>query len=558
MESRASNPTHKKNKKGRKWKMKNILALILALVMRLSVVALAACSDGADGADGVDGTNGTDGTNGETGATGETGTSVVDAYIDVDGNLILVLSDGTEINAGCVVESVYGEAYGIVHTSYVGFATVTYQAGKLVAATLDEMCLPSYIKASEASDDTVAWATTSHGSAVTYNMYKTVIIDGVEYTFDTTVGDYVNGEGEALLADVLADADNCEAYYNAVIDGRVFVEIDGKWDTTVYTAATLQKTLNGYWTGESYPLGWAGNAEATIEYVKANGFEAEQFVKDSDSIQTDNNGVVTGATWNDMADYYFLLADAAEAGITEAENDIYIGQYSYDSYGSTYGIKVVVVLDAEEKISNIVVVSDEVTGWVSLSAAYPDYGWTEESRQVWLDAEADLIESFIGMTADEVEALSATIGGIVGSEDAVTDGYNVTGATQSSARLVLALQNALCGGASGVVAEAGDPVDTDGTYEGTKTGSFSEFEVTVVVTDGVVASVTVAETSKTNTTWTDKVTEAALTSLYNSVVGMTPAEVLEATTTDGFISGATDTSRTFLAAVADALTVKAD
>ncbi len=260
-----------------------------------------------------------------------------------------------------------------------------------------------------------------------------------------------------------------------------------------------------------------------------------------------NVGTVVGGDSEDGVD---------ESGGVVTEDATYTGSYSYDRWGITYGVKLdVTTVDGE--ITNIQLYSDSETGWVSLSDAFPDYGWTDTERQAWLDAVDDLLDSFYGMTAYEVGAISATIAGVVGSEDAVDSGYNVTGATQSTACVVLALQNALCGDASGVVPEAGDPVNTDGTYTGTDTGSYSEFEVTVVVTDGVVASVTVAETSKTNTSWTYAVTEAALTSLYNSVVGMTPAEVLAATTTEGFISGATDTSRTFLAAVADALTVKA-
>lgn len=59
--------------------------------------------DGAPGRDGKDGATGPMGANGADGADGADGVSVVSAFIDFDGSLTIVLSDGTEINAGEVV-----------------------------------------------------------------------------------------------------------------------------------------------------------------------------------------------------------------------------------------------------------------------------------------------------------------------------------------------------------------------------------------------------------------------------------------------------------------------
>ena len=59
--------------------------------------------DGAPGRDGKDGTTGPMGANGVDGADGADGVSVVNAFIDFDGSLTVVLSNGTEINAGEVV-----------------------------------------------------------------------------------------------------------------------------------------------------------------------------------------------------------------------------------------------------------------------------------------------------------------------------------------------------------------------------------------------------------------------------------------------------------------------
>lgn len=61
--------------------------------------------DGKDGKDGKNGRDGYDGKDGLNGKDGSDGISVVDARIDFDGSLVIVLSDGREINAGEVVGS---------------------------------------------------------------------------------------------------------------------------------------------------------------------------------------------------------------------------------------------------------------------------------------------------------------------------------------------------------------------------------------------------------------------------------------------------------------------
>jgi hypothetical protein len=58
---------------------------------------------GRDGKDGINGYNGTDGTNGKDGQDGEDGldgVGIKNAYIDFDNSLVIVLTDGKEINAG--------------------------------------------------------------------------------------------------------------------------------------------------------------------------------------------------------------------------------------------------------------------------------------------------------------------------------------------------------------------------------------------------------------------------------------------------------------------------
>jgi len=58
---------------------------------------------GLDGKHGVDGAKGKDGLDGKDGADGKDGVSVVDATVDMDGHLVLTLSNGELIDAGEVV-----------------------------------------------------------------------------------------------------------------------------------------------------------------------------------------------------------------------------------------------------------------------------------------------------------------------------------------------------------------------------------------------------------------------------------------------------------------------
>ncbi len=235
----------------------------------------------------------------------------------------------------------------------------------------------------------------------------------------------------------------------------------------------------------------------------------------------------------------------------------YTGEYSYEAYGLTYGAKVDVVL-TDGVISNLKLYSDEETGWVGLSDAYPDYGWTDEARQVWLDGVNNLLLSYVGLTVDEVASISATIGGVNGASDSVDDSYNLTGATQSSARLVLAIQNAICSGPSNA-----DDYNAGTTYTGSATGTIYgtavEFEVSVVVLDGVVTAVVLDDGTHTTDGFTTF--DEGVDDVLASFAGMSVTAILalEATTgTDTVVTGATMSSSVLLEAVQDALSDLAD
>ena len=210
-------------------------------------------------------------------------------------------------------------AYGIVHKSYVGKGTIVVAGGKISSASIDEACLPTYVVASEASADTVTVEVEDHGEMKTKHYYKTVKFADITLEYDAADG---YKAGSTKLMDLLKDEANCEKWFEAVASDSVSVMIAGKEDKTIMTSAKLLKSKNGYWSTNANigteALGWKANVEATCAYVVANGFAATSFERVAEGSQTgvldnefvDNNGVHTGATWSDMADYYNVLKAA--------------------------------------------------------------------------------------------------------------------------------------------------------------------------------------------------------------------------------------------------------
>ncbi len=327
----------------------------------------------------------------------------------------------------------------------------------------------------------------------------------------------------------------------------------------------LSAALPAYgWTDETRQVWLDGVNDLMLTYVGMTKDEVKAISATIGGVNGDADSVdsahkVAGATQS-SARLVLAIQNAICAG-PKTPVMTYTGEYSYESFGHTYGVKLDVTTTGC-LISEVKLHSDEETGWVSLSAALPDYGWTEDNRDQWLNSVDYLLKSFNGLSADQIKAIDATIGGVKGDMDAIKDYVNVSGATQSTARVVLALQNALCGGPSGIVEEEAPAasVTADGTYTGSNKSSFADIEVSVVVASGKVTSVTIAEGSKTNTNFGHLVTTETLKGITDSFVGMTPSEVLDIKTATGdhLIAGATVSSTTVLDAVKDALTVKAD
>lgn len=447
-------------------KKTQILSLVVVLVLALTVV-LAACQPAAPAGDALEEVK----TAGKTEidnyaknfaqsdytADGWTalqkavtdGKAAVDAATNAEGVFTAVNNAKSAMDKVAKAPAATSEyvAYGLVHgNGYVGKATVTVDANGVVTdATLDEACLPTYVTAEEPVEGvTTTDKVTSHGSEVTKHFYTTVKFGGNTFTYSTTEHDYVM-EGTTLKA-WLEDEANAMVYFLSVYNNQVaIVNAEGEDDFTVMTSAKLFKSQNGYWsTPSGSQLGWKTNVEKTVEYVINNGFAQEEFTADnklSSGVIVDDNGISTGATWTDFNDYYQLLKKAYETQLS-------IGSFNYyiQAWSSNYGVQVAVTVE-DGIITDIVVLNDAVTGWHQITPSWDTNGSKAELQ-------AEFVESLIGLSVEEIydmtAAFSVTSGTSVapggeGSVSAVGGNDVMTGATQSEARLLLAIWNALLG-----------------------------------------------------------------------------------------------------------------
>lgn len=241
--------------------------------------------------------------------------------------LAVVMVFGTVALVACQGDKT-AEAYGRVHAGYAGYTKVTVDKdGKIIDVVLDEACGPTQVTAPETvAEDYVVLG----GRTGTSRYYKTAkMLDLTwEYVYkhgegdnETIVNDYVTKKADGTIdkkfKDYINSAEISEKYFKEASAGTVKV-VTGADTELALTKAQLLKTENGYWTGENYPLGWKGNVDATIAYVKANGvndaYTKADFVADTDSkIFVDKDGVSTGATWTDFFDYYTIIRNAYNA-----------------------------------------------------------------------------------------------------------------------------------------------------------------------------------------------------------------------------------------------------
>lgn len=134
----------------------------------------------------------------------------------------------------------------------------------------------------------------------------------------------------------------------------------------------------------------------------------------------------------------FTFAACSE---NEEVSKTYNGEYHYDNYGTEYGVKVAVTVKGDT-IEKVEIVSSD---YVEISEANDDWGWTAANIAVYTDGKSDLLASYEGKKVSDVKAATASIKGVNDAEENVVSDSDllISGATQCSARLLLAVQNAL-------------------------------------------------------------------------------------------------------------------
>ena len=121
------------------------------------------------------------------------------------------------------------------------------------------------------------------------------------------------------------------------------------------------------------------------------------------------------------------------------------------NYGHTYGVVVEVTVENNiiTRVEDITLSNADSKDWVPVSAANPDYGWTDEAVANWNTNEEWLLAQYEGWSVADILALDAYVktGGEPYSEDKNTDAVEsslvISGATQGSIRVLLAVQDAL-------------------------------------------------------------------------------------------------------------------
>jgi hypothetical protein len=402
---------------------------------------------------------------------------------------LATLSAGALGFTACGEKTTTGEAYAPSHGgSFIGYSKITVKGDKVTDLTLTEVCYPTQVTVAKTTSQvsaedavgkistTVAASdyvivntstTTDQGTdkeKTTYTAtayYKTVSYSGHEFTYDATAKAYQLSDG-TTFGDYMRVESNAKEYYEAVVGNSISVTVGGVAKTDILSYNTLSKEVNGYWPktyGEndtSYSR-WKVNRDATINYVKENGVSklsslklSTEKVEDAYGVQatywTDGT-VSTGATWSDLykdngsSVGYLTYGQLILKAYCQAQGTVYEGEYSYSYRDINYGVKVQVAV-YDGKIIDVTIVNSDLK---QLSDANPLYGWTEDNRTNYKTNEAKLLEAYNGKTVAAVKAATASISGVEDAEEnKVSDSdLLLTGATQCSARILKAVQNAL-------------------------------------------------------------------------------------------------------------------
>jgi hypothetical protein len=381
------------------------------------------------------------------------------------------------------------EIYGETHSysaavCYAGYAKIKVEDNKVTELSINEVTTPMDAKVTATSDVSLDDAKTkaigtngtvddyvfvtseaTNNGVTTYSAtgyYKQVNYANVKLTFDAEKATYLVNDTATTIVEYFRDDAKVQEYFEAVKNNNVSVQLNGAANKTVLTYKTLCKEENTYWhkedkDGNDYSR-WIANRDATVEYVKEYGidklFDLKQTVKVSEdkygasdvTFWTDGT-VTTGATWNDFsktptasAGYYSYAELIYKAYYRAVATKVYQGECSYYANYTDYGVKVEVAVDKDNKILNVAILPSNLTQ----ASTYYTGNWSEETRTAYLNEEVSLLKKYVGKSVSDIKNATATIAGYQEAEEnSVSISELKTGASQSSARLLLAVKDAL-------------------------------------------------------------------------------------------------------------------
>lgn len=133
----------------------------------------------------------------------------------------------------------------------------------------------------------------------------------------------------------------------------------------------------------------------------------------------------------------------AVSGCGDTQTDTVIGEYHYINYGVFYGVRVNVEVQTDSKGDRIRKVTIADSDYTQLSPANPDYEWTDADRENYSSQEQTLLNAYRGMYVADVLAMDVETAANGEPQGVSDDSVLISGATQSSGRLLLAVQDAL-------------------------------------------------------------------------------------------------------------------
>ena len=227
-----------------------IRALVIEEITKIEVVAPKGV-DGKDGKPGKDGVNGKDGKNGvdgKVGKDGKDGISVVDAEVGLDGNLVIYLSNGKEVDCG----KVSGEA----SQSVIRASTTFGNAVDFLAFNIDtpHVLLPGQMAWNKSEDCAEIAQTDGSTLQVGLEQYIQVKnVTGSTLTDGTVVGfGGVNGTNTPLCTPFVASENAEPLYFIGVLTNDIANNAIGR--ATVFGKIKALDTT-GSSVGESWAIG---------------------------------------------------------------------------------------------------------------------------------------------------------------------------------------------------------------------------------------------------------------------------------------------------------------